>query len=61
MEQFDFTKQGVADATQFLKENNDAFYKSVNAWQLLTKNETIYVSKPEILTEANNLYKLLNK
>jgi hypothetical protein len=61
MEHFDFTKQGISDATEFLKNNTDAFHKNVNAWLLLTKNETIYVSKPEILTEANNLYKLLNK
>ena len=59
MEQFDFTHQGILDATQFLKDNNDAFHKNVNAWLLLTKNESIYISKPEILTEANNLFKLL--
>lgn len=61
MEQFNFTKDGVADATSFLKNNNDVFYKNVNAWQLLTKNETIYVSNPTVLEEANRLYKNLNK
>ena len=38
MEKFDYTKKGIADATEFLKNNNDTFYKNVNAWQLLTKN-----------------------
>ena len=61
MEQFDFTIKGVADAISYLKENNDAFYKNVNAWQLLTKNETSYVSNPAVLEEANRLYKNLNK
>lgn len=61
MEHFDFTVGGVADATTYLKANNDTFYKNVNAWQLLTKNETIYVSNPSVIEEANRLYKNLNK
>ena len=61
MEKFDYTKKGIADATEFLKNNNDTFYKNVNAWQLLTKNETEYVTNFQILDEANRLYNNLNK
>lgn len=61
MEKFDYTKKGIVDATEFLKNNNDTFYKNVNAWQLLTKNETDFVTNLQILEEANLLYKNLNK
>lgn len=61
MERFDYNKISIAEAITFLKENNDVFYKNVNAWDLLTKHETESVSNLEILEQANLLYNNLNK
>lgn len=61
MERFDYNKISIAEAITFLKENNDVFYKNINAWDLLTKHETEFVSNLEILEHANLLYNNLNK
>jgi hypothetical protein len=57
---FEYTRQSIAEATQYLKDNNDYFYKNVNAWLVLTKNETEFVTNGDILDTANLLYKNLN-
>lgn len=53
---FEYSKMSIAQAIDYLKNNNDYFHKKVNAWQLLTKNETESVSNIEILDTANLLY-----
>lgn len=54
MEKFPLTKQGIQDATEFLKSIKDSFYKNLTAWEVLTKNGKT-PSIIEILDTANKL------
>jgi len=52
---FELSKQGIEDATKYLKETKDSFYKSKTAWEVLSKADTIKPSMMDILDTANKL------
>lgn len=61
MEKFEYTRKSIAEAIEYLKNNNDYFHKKVNAWILLTKGETEFVGNGEIIETANLLFENLNR
>lgn len=61
MTKFEYTKESIAEAIEYLKTTNDYFYKDVTAWDVLTKSETTPATNSVILDEANTLFNNLNK